>query len=289
MSGRPPRPGQARATLLVAAAALLAGWSTSGRAEPAPLWELGLGAGAVVFDDYRGADRSHVYPLPAVYFIFRGEFLKSDRDGVRGLLFNSSRVELNVSVNATTPVRSSDDDARAGMPNLKPTFEVGPSLDVHLWRTADWRVKLDLRLPVRRVITIERNPHAIGWFFAPRLNLDIRDVGGHDGWSLGFLAGPLFGDRAYHSYFYTVDPEFATPTRPAYRAPGGYSGAESIAALSRRFPKFWIGAFVRYDVLAGAAFIDSPLVRSHGYWAGGFGFAWMVGKSTRLVETHDGE
>ena len=268
---------------------LLVAWAPAGHAAPAPLWEIGLGVGAVAFEDYRGADRAHVYPLPAVYFLYRGEFLRSDRDGVRGLLFNSTRVELNVSVNATTPVKSSVDDARAGMPDLKPTFEVGPSLDVHLWRSADRRLKLDLRLPVRRVITIEHKPHAIGWFFAPRLNLDIRDVGGHDGWNLGFLAGPLFGNRAYHTYFYTVEPEFATPVRPEYRASGGYSGAESIAAVSRRFPHFWVGAFVRYDVLAGAAFLDSPLVRRNSYWAGGIALAWMVGKSTRFVETSDGE
>jgi len=257
------------------------------RAGEAPLWELGAGVGAVAFEDYRGADQSHVYPLPVIYFLYRGTFLKSDRDGVRGLFFNSRWLEFNASINATTPVRSRDNDARAGMPDLRPTVEIGPSLDVHLWQPGDGRFRLDLRLPVRRAITIERDPRAIGWFFAPRLNLDWRDPVGLRGVNLGILSGPLFGDAAYHSYFYSVAPEYVTPTRPGYRAPGGYSGTESIVAVSRRFPNLWLGAFVRYDTLAGAVFDPSPLVRRHNYWAGGFGIAWMVGKSSRLVETRD--
>lgn len=272
---------------MLAATALAGAVAAPASATEAPLWEFGLGAGTVAFADYRGAAGTSVYLLPVPYFIYRGDVLKSDRNGLRGLLFDSRIAELNVSVSATTPVRSRDEPARAGMPDLKPTFEVGPSLDVHLWRSDGERVRLDLRLPVRRVITIERQPRAVGWLATPRLNLDIRDLGGHAGWDAGLLAGPLFADQAYHDYFYTVSPQFVTPQRPAYRAAGGYSGTETIAALSKRFPKFWVGAFVRYDVLAGARFVPSPLVRRQDYWAGGLGFAWMIGKSTRLVDSQD--
>lgn len=279
----------ARGALAACLAAFTTLAPTAARAAEVPLWELGVGAGAVAFADYRGADQSHVYPLPVVYFSYQGKFLKSDREGVRGLFFHNRFAELNVSVNATTPVRSRDNDARAGMPDLRPTLEIGPSLDLHVWRTAERGVKLDLQLPLRRAVTIEREPRAIGWFFAPRLNLDWRDPFGVAGLNAGLLAGPLYGDRSYHSYFYTVAPEFVAPGRAAYRATGGYSGTESIAALSRRFPTWWLGLFVRYDTLSGASFESSPLVRSRNYWAGGFGVAWMVGRSERRVETRDGD
>ena len=173
------------------------------------------------------------------------------------------------------------------MPDLKPTIEVGPALEVHVWHAADRSVRLDLRVPVRRAITIERDPRAIGWLAAPNLNVDFRDLFGHVGWDAGVLAGPVFADRAYHDYFYTVAPQYATAARPAYQATGGYSGTESIAALSKRWPQCWVGAFVRYDTLAGAAFLPSPLVRRSSYWAGGVGFAWMIGKSAQLVATDD--
>ena len=248
-----------------------------------PLWEFGLGAGAIAFADYRGADRTHVYPLPVPYFVYRGKLFRADRDGVREMLFNTPIVELNVSVNATTPVNSRNNDARAGMPDLKPTVEIGPSLDIHLWHSRNERLRLDLRVPVRAVFTIERQPRAAGWFVAPRLNLDLRDFAGHARWDLGMFIAPLFADRQYHDYFYSVAATFAKPGRPAYQAAGGYSGAELLVATARRFRNCWFGAFVRYDALTRATFLASPLVRSQSYWAGGFGVAWLIGKSQHLV------
>jgi outer membrane protein len=254
-------------------------------AEPAPLWEFGFGAGAIAFDDYRGSDRGHVYPIPVPYLIYRGSFLRSDRDGVRGLFVEESRVELSISISGTTPVRSNE--ARAGMPDLDPTLELGPELQLHLWQSADHGAKLDLRLPVRRAITIEAPPHAVGWFAAPHLNLDLRDVGGHAGWDAGLLAGPLYSDRSYNAFYYSVAPAFATALRPAYRAPAGYSGFEVIASLSKRWPRYWLGAFIRRDTLAGAVFEPSALVRRQSYWFGGVGLARLIGTSERLVERSD--
>lgn len=256
-------------------------------AEQKPLWEFGLGVGALSFADYRGADTSHVYPLPTPYLLYRGKLLRADREGVRGLLFNREFVELNISMNATTPVRSKDTPARHGMPDLRSTVEIGPSLDLHLWKTPDRRIRLDLRMPVRGALTVEASPRMIGWFFAPRLNLDFFDVAGHQGWNLGLLAGPLFADHRYHDYFYTVAPQFATADRPAYKARGGYSGSQVLASLSRRSAGYWVGGFVRYDTLRGAAFEASPLVRSDHYWVAGIGIAWMIGQSSTLVEVRE--
>lgn len=252
-----------------------------------PLWEFGLGAGAIALTDYRGADTAHVYPLPVPYFVYRGRIFKSDRDGVRGLFLQHPRVELNLSVDATTPVSSKNNSARAGMPSLRPTIEFGPSLDVHLWRSDDERLRIDLRLPVRKAFTIEAHPQSVGWFMAPRINIDARDFAGHAGWDLGMFVAPLFADRGYHDYFYTVAPAYATPTRPAYRASGGYAGTEMLVAVSKRYPGWWLGAFARYDTLSNAVFEDSPLVRSRGYWAAGFGFARMISKSSRRVPGDD--
>ena len=124
--------------------------------EAKPLWEFGLGIGAYVFNDYRGSDTTHAYPIPVPYFIYRGEILKSDHDGPHARFFSREVVELNLSISATTPVRN--DAAREGMPDLRPTLEVGGSLNFHLWRSQDQRVRLDLRLPARAAITVEASP-----------------------------------------------------------------------------------------------------------------------------------
>jgi outer membrane scaffolding protein for murein synthesis (MipA/OmpV family) len=260
-------------------------WATPPLAKEAPLLEFGLGVGAVAFDDYRGSDSSHIYPLPIPTLWYYGKFLKADRDGVRGTLFNQDRVELNLSGNATTPVRN--DRARNGMPDLRSTLELGPSLDLHLLRSDDARIKFDLRMPLRAALTLEASPRMIGWTFTPRFNLDIADPLGFTGWNLGLLTGPLFADRRYHGYFYTVAPQYATAARPAYQAVGGYAGTQAIAALSRHYPHFWVGAFVRYDTLAGAAFVDSPLVQRRSYWATGFGISWLIHRSSTMVDVPD--
>ena len=271
---------------LLALLLLMAGpVGASGAAPPqAPLWEFGLGVGALGFADYRGADTDSLYPVPVPYFVYRGEFLKADRNGIRGLFLNNEQVELNLSLNATTPVRSSSRGTRAGMPSLRPTVEIGPSVEMHLWASADQRRRLDLRLPVRAAFTVEASPRRVGGLFTPHLNLDITDPAGLAGWNLGLLAGPLFADRRYDDYFYTVTPAYATASRPAYRARGGYAGSQFIVSASRRFESRWVGAFLRYDTLAGASFADSPLVRRQGYWTAGIGIAWMIAQSSRLVD-----
>lgn len=265
--------------------AALLGATAAAHAEPRPLWELGLGVGTLIFNDYRGSDTMHAYPVPVPYFIYRGQIFRSDRNGMRGQLFEENRVELNLSINGTTPVRN--DSAREGMPDLRPTLELGPSLDVHLWRSTDSRLKLDLRLPVRAAISIEASPRLVGVFAAPHLNLDIQRQTGAAGWKLGMLAGPLFADHRYDGYFYTVASQYATPGRPAYEAHGGYAGMQMLASLTRRFPGFWVGAYLRHDTLAGASFVDSPLVKRHSYWSGGIGVAFMITQSTQLVDSEE--
>lgn len=256
-------------------------------ASDAPLWELGVGVAAVHFPDYRGSSRSRTYGLPAPYLVYRGDFLKADRHGLRGVFLRTERLDLNMSVGASLPVDSSDNPARAGMPDLKPSFELGPSLDITLWRSAARDMKIDLRLPVRGAVSVESSPRFIGTQFFPHANIDIRSPFGHAGWNLGLLAGPVFTDSRYNRHYYAVAPQYASAARRAYSPGSGYAGMQLIAALSRRFPRFWVGGFVRYDTLSGAAFEDSPLVTSKRYLAGGVGISWIFAQSARRVPALD--
>jgi outer membrane scaffolding protein for murein synthesis (MipA/OmpV family) len=274
-----------RRIAVIAAIALGATVPWPACAEQKPLWEFGLGVGALMFMDYRGADTAHAYPLPVPYFVYHGRFLRADQNGLKGRLFDHDRVKLNISLFATAPVRGNA--TRSGMPDLKPTIEIGPSLDLGVWRSTDERVKLDVRLPVRTALTLESSPRMIGWFFAPHVNIDFANVMGQPDLSLGLLAGPLFADNRYHDYFYTVAPQYSTADRPAYQARGGYSGTQVLASLSKRYPAYWVGAYVRYDTLSGATFAASPLVKRDSYWSAGVAVAWIVRQSSRLVDAED--
>jgi outer membrane scaffolding protein for murein synthesis (MipA/OmpV family) len=261
--------------------------SLAAQAELKPQWELGAGVAGLDFPVYRGAGERRSFLLPVPYVQYRGDVLQIDRERVRGLLFRRERVEMDVSVNGSLPVRSSDTAARNGMPDIDPILEIGPSLNVHLYFDEKRRTNLDLRLPVRAALAVSF-PHleSQGWLFQPSLDLSFRNVR-QSGWNVSFMAGLLYADQRYHGYFYDVAPQYATPSRPAYTAPGGYSGSQFIAALSRRFPTYWIGGFMKWDDLEGAAFMGSPLVTRREAFAVGFAVSWVLSVSDKMVEVSD--
>jgi len=269
--------------ILVSAAALPA------RAAELPLWEFGLGPIGLRLPDYRGSDESRSYTYPFPYFIYRGDFLRVDREGVRGILFESNRVELGLSLNGTPPTDSDKNRTRQGMPDLDPTLEIGPRLNLTLAqdRAKDWR--LDLRLPLRAAIAVDLpEARGIGWVFAPHLNLETHPSFLSGTWNLGMQAGPLFATAKYHRYFYAVEPEFATPERPAYSPGGGYSGTLALAYLSRRVASFWLGAFARYDTRKRAVFEASPRVKSDHSVMAGISVAWVFSESRQKVTVEPG-
>ncbi|HKU71850.1 MAG TPA: MipA/OmpV family protein [Burkholderiales bacterium] len=264
---------------------LMTGLAASARADQLPLWEAGLGATVLNFPDYRGSDERQTWVLPFPYLVYRGEFLQADERRMRGLFFKTDRLELDVSANGSVPVDSGENSARRGMPDLDATLEIGPALNVLLASTPGDRTRLELRMPVRAVLASDFSyVRQVGWVFQPHLNADIQDPAGLRGWKLGLLGGPLYTDRRYNRYFYAVDSAFATATRPAYSTGGGYGGMQFIAALSKRYQNFWVGGFLKWDQLNGAAFEESPLVRDKRSFAGGIAIAWILGKSKTLVE-----
>lgn len=273
------------AALIPAIVLMLSLAAAGAQAERLPLWEAGAGAAALSFPDYRGSNERQSWLLPVPYIVYRGEFLQADERRTRGLFYRTDRLEIDVSINGSVPVDSGKNAARRGMPNLDGTLEIGPGLNLKLMETGDRRTRMELRLPVRGVFASDfSHVRQAGWVFQPQVNVDIRDPLGNAGWKLGLLAGPVYSDRRYNRYFYAVEPAFATAARPAYAAGGGYGGVQMIAALSKRYRKFWVGAFVKGDSLHGAAFADSPLVKDKQGVAAGFSIAWIFGESKTWVE-----
>ena len=264
------------------ASALICTHMSSASAEMLPLWEAGAGIAAISFPDYRGAAGRHGYLLPVPVFVYRGDIFQIDREKVRGLLFKSKCTELDISINGSVPIHSDGNPVREEMPDLDPTIELGPSLNVSLAKTD--RATLVLRLPLRAVIASNfRSIHGAGALANPNFNLDLKA----QRWRLGLVAGVLFADQKYHDHFYGVAPEYARPGRPTYRAPGGYSGAQFIAALSRRFEPVWVAGFVKYDVLNRAAFASSPLVERRSNLSAGVAVTWVFAQSGTRVERNE--
>lgn len=252
--------------------------------ESKPQWEIGGSFAAIDFPIYRGSDERRAYLLPVPYFAYRGETLQINRERVRGLIFRHDRLEMDISVNGSVPAKSNGTGARQGMPDLDATLEVGPSLNYHLYYSEDRKTNLDLRMPLRAVTATDfTHFRQAGWLFQPQLDVDLYDIA-HSGWNIGLVGGPIFSDRRYHQYFYDVAPQYATAVRPVYTASGGYSGTQFIIALNNRHNGHWIGGFMKWDTLKGAAFADSPLVRSRQYFTIGVAATWVLDKSDKMVE-----
>ena len=252
--------------------------------EEKPLWELGVGLAALRMPDYRGSDVYHNYLLPYPYLIYRGDFLRVDRERISGRIFETDRVLLDVSLYGSVPVKNDDNPDRRGMPDLDPTFEVGPSVNITLWEDRPERSRLKLALPVRAVFSTDfSSVRHEGWVFHPRLNFEKGDVIAGSGLNLGLSAGPMFADRGYHRYYYTVEPAFATALRPAFDAGSGYSGTTFTAGLNKKWDPLVLNAFVSWDYLKGATFRESPLVKADSSWMFGFSVSWIFLKSSTMV------
>ncbi|RPI79986.1 MAG: MipA/OmpV family protein [Desulfobacteraceae bacterium] len=258
--------------------------SQNARGEEKPLWELGLGAAALRMPDYRGSDENRNYLLPYPYLIYRGDFLKIDKDTISGRLFKTDRLLLDISLFGNMPVDSSENSARSGMPDLDPTFQVGPSLKIKLLEEKQDEYKLTLALPVRAVYAFDfPSLHHEGWVFSPRLEFEKADIVPGSGLNLWASAGLLFATRPYHEYYYSVDPAYAAANRPAYAAEGGYGGSVLTVGLNKQYKKFSFNLFANMDFLHQARFEDSPLVKDRSTVIYGISVSRLFMKSKRTV------
>ena len=246
-------------------------------AQGKPKIELGVIAGGQYLPDYRGSKETQTNALIAPFFIYRGDVFKVDRDGLRGEVFQSKLVELNVSAEAALSGGNEDNERREGMPVLDSALELGPSLNVNL-SGVDFREGWSLRLPVRGVFTVDGSGFEyIGYVFNPKFNYVDPDFLGS--WRASFNIGASYGSNKYHDYYYRVERIFETAERMNYDASSGYSGTYVKAGLTRLKNDFWYGISLRYDNLNGATFEDSPLVETRDYFSVTVGFGWFLWKS----------
>lgn len=243
-------------------------------AEKPPKWELGVGFGGQALYDYRGSKERQVQAYPFPFLVYRGDFIKADRKGLRGEFLSNDRVEVNLSGEMALNGSSDDNELREGMSELESAFELGPSVNINL-SGEDFSSGWQLRLPVRGVFTVgEQGLHFRGYNFNPRFTYVEPSLFG--GWNARASIGALFGSESYHDYYYSVESRYVTDLRPAYAADGGFSGYYFKTSMSRRRGDFWFGLSVRYDNLAGATFEDSPLVETNDYFAVSFAVAWLA-------------
>lgn len=288
-----PRRYRTTVSLLLAVLTMQS-WSALGAQKTEPelleksLWELGLGAGALVQPHYPGSSQHQARGLGLPYVVYRGDVLRiGDGQSARAVAAENSFYELSLSFAAAFDADSDGNDLREGMTDLDFIFEVGPQL---VFSLADFRYddtsysEVELSLQARAALSTDfGSVDHHGYVFEPMLRYR------HYGLFAPQLEGsisirPVWATRDVHGYFYDVEPEFANGTRPRYEAASGYfatgvnfSGTWHINDKARLF------AGVQTSFHHGAENRDSPLFEDDFTVGVAVGFLWSLIESKRTV------
>ena len=248
--------------------------------QPLPLWELGAAFGAGWLPQYPASNQHRVEALALPYFAYRGKVLRSDDKGlIRGRLAVSENAEFDISLAGALSTNSTDNRARAGMPDLDWMGEVGPRLQLTLAR-AERDAKIELEVPLRAVISTDFHAvRHVGFVSVPEIAYQHDNFGGRRA-RLKLGIGAAFADQRFQQTLYGVSSLYATAARPAYNASGGYLGSRVQLSFSQRVSPAirWIGA-VRADFHGGAVNEASPLFRRKNTATVGFALIWTIVRS----------
>jgi outer membrane protein len=262
--------------LWVAAAAPVSAQSS----EALPLWEIGAFGVGVSQQAYPGSDQQVSRGLALPYVVYRGRFLRADRETAGLRAIKTPRLELDVGVAGSFGARSEDIDARRGMPDLGTLVEFGPRLKWNLGEeptNSAWRFEL----PLRGVFDLSDHAAYRGLALEPRLVFQRRAQGG---WAYTTGLSAIVADQRLASTFYSVAPAYALTDRPAYAAERGLVAWRLSVSVSRNLSKDWrLFGFGRYDTVSGAANESSPLVKRTGGGSIGIGLAYTWMRSERTA------
>jgi outer membrane protein len=257
---------------------LVFGFNSSLLAEEKPLWEFGAGLSTLYHPHYLGSEQESAYALPIPFVNYRGKLIRSDRNGIRGLIYDSERLDLNLSFSGSLPVNSKDSEARDGMDDLDLMLEVGQTLQYQVYRSDRHLLRADL--PVRGGFTVgDEFMGYQGWTTNPRLHHEM-DL---SRWKLTTTLGAVFSSSRYHGYIYDVDSQDVRPGREHYQSDSGYTGARFSTGLKRRIGDYFVAGKLTYYNLDGASNADSPLIKKNEYFGVSLVFVWVFGKSEKMV------
>lgn len=255
-----------------------------------PLWEVRLGATALQGPVYPGASETKLNGVAAPLVIYRGDRFRIGEYGVaRAIASESKSFEFDISLDAAYSAQ--DAEAREGMPDLDYLFQIGPQAIWHPMDTGwteDGRRQLSVILPVRGVAASDFSyiEHA-GWLAEPAIQYRSQKAGDlRSSWSATLFAS--FANEELMDRLYGVSPQYATATRPAYVADGGYlsTGARVswMRELTEDFQLFltWQGRW-----FGGSTNEDSPLLQEEFTNAVSVSFVWKLFKSQRPARNSD--
>jgi hypothetical protein len=120
------------------------------------LWEMNIAAFGRSGPSYPASEHTQVDFIPLPLPVYRGTFLRvgDDTDSpMRGRVFRTDRIKLDIDFDLVFGSDSDDIAARDGMPDLDLLLEVGPELDLQFVDRGWFAADVFLVLPVRGALS----------------------------------------------------------------------------------------------------------------------------------------
>jgi len=249
-----------------------------------PKWEFGLGPSLFSFPDYPGSSERNNLILPFPYIVYRSETLTIDQREIKKPIFNYQNLEVDFSLSGSVPVSSKDNKAREGMDDLDGSIEIGPVMRVTLHSNKLNEFKFEW--PVRLVLASDfRSIHQEGFTSSPGVFYYFRQsFSKNRRLKISVGAAADYGTAQNNDYFFGIDPNEVTATRPAFKATGGFQGFAYTVGFNLHLNDFWVGAFYRQRDLAQSVFRESSLVEQSLSESYGIVLTWNFFRSEETVQ-----
>lgn len=259
-------------------------WSFLAPAKPLPRYELGIGLVAARTASYPGSSRVYYILAPTPAFIYRGDIFKTKRSGgIKSLLYQLGRFELDLSFDANASSSKYESEARKDMPPLGALLEIGPRLSVKLGSVSSFNsfLVIGFRKATRFLWPlVEGKGHAM----SPHIRVDYTPHSKHQ-LTVVTKLGSKWGSKDLMSYYYEVDSKYATASREAYHAKNGLLSHFLVINMYFNYTNFiklfMANSFHSYHYAVNR---DSPLFSKKSQWRAAAGISYILKTSDEMVK-----
>ena len=233
-------------------------------------WALGIGIGTYSVPDYPGSSHIKQFTAPIPYVHYQGPHIKLADGKISSLIFKSNKLLIDMSIDGTPPVKSKNNSARNGMPDLDPVLELGPEFSYYFWKNN--KSKLYLSLPIHYGFALNKNGiQTISWSSNPRLKFNFK----RGFWKLKLGVGPVYASRQHHDFYYSIALNETNTQRHTYQSDGKFGGLRYSLGLQMKRSHFKYDAYIRYNELKNADFSNSPLLKNKHDVLGAMAITWV--------------
>ncbi len=244
-----------------------------------PLYEIGIAGGTGFVSDYPASNQGRYRSIFVPNFVYRGKVIKANDGGTKARFIKTGKLIFDISLGASLPSNSKDNEARDGMDDLDWLAEIGPRIIYRFIENPEHILQLEF--PYRFVYSTDfSHTEYKGYRFATEL--DYTNKSFSEDIKTFMSIGIQFGSEKLHDNFYEVAPSDVTSNRERFNAKGGYIGSYVSTGFLIPFEsaKYFIGLY--YSNYSGNANQDGPLFKSSENYSFFVGLSYFFYKSDEL-------